>query len=197
MLERFAGRFLLLRHLGQGGMGEVFLARDLTTGIECALKRLRTRAGNGIPETARREFEAVTRVRHPVLVSVYEFGVSPDGVPFCAMEYVPGVSAVHAVSRGDWGALCFVGARVARGLEALHRAGVVHGDIKPANLLMIPGENAGDLPRSVRLVDFGLAVLAGEVQGGHTGTPGYAAPEVVGGQVPSPAADLYSLGATL
>ena len=197
MLERFAGRFLLLRRLGQGGMGEVFLARDLTTGLECALKRLRGRAADGILESSRREFEAHARVRHPVLVSVYEFGVSPEGVPFCAMEYVPGVSAERAVTRGDWAALCFVGARVARGLEALHRAGVFHGDIKPGNLLMIPGESAGDLPRSVRLVDFGLAVLAGESQGGHTGTPGFAAPEVVSGQVPSQASDLYSLGATL
>src|SRR5436190_8244172 len=197
MLERFAGRFLLLRHLGQGGMGEVFLARDLTTGVECALKRLRGQPSEGIPESARREFEAHARVRHPVLVTVFEFGVSPEGVPFCAMEYVPGVSAERAVARGDWAALCYVGARVARGLEALHRAGVVHGDIKPGNLLMIPGENAGDLPRSVRLVDFGLAVLAGDTQGGHTGTPGYAAPEVVGGKIPTPASDLYSLGATL
>ena len=130
-----------------------------------------------------------------MLVSVYEFGVAEGGVPFCAMEYVPGVSAERAVTRGDWAALSFVGARVARGLEALHRAGVVHGDIKPGNLLMIPGENAGDLPRSVRLVDFGLAVLAGDTQG--VLAPGYAAPEVVGGKIPTSASDLYDLGAAL
>ncbi len=197
MREKFAGRFLLLRRLGRGGMGEVFLARDLTTGTECALKRFAPRAQAGLAETVRREFEALTRVRHPALVSVYELGVSPDGIRYCTMEYVPGIPADRAVARGDWAALCFVGTQVAHGLEALNAAHVVHGDLKPANLLVVPAEIAGVLPRSVRLLDFGLAVLIGEKQGGHTGTPGYAAPEVVRGEPPSPASDLYGLGATL
>ena len=197
MIERFAGRFVLLRRLGQGGMGEVFLARDLTTGSECALKRLAARGSTSLPEAVRREFEALTRVRHPLVVSVYELGVSPEGIPYCTMEYVPGVSADRAVARGDWASVCFVGAQVAHGLEALHAAGVVHGDLKPANIPAVPAERAGERPRSVRLLDFGLAVLVGEKAGGHTGTPGFAAPEVVRGAKPSPASDLYGLGATL
>jgi len=72
--ERFAGRYLLLRPLGRGGMGEVFLARDLTDGAECALKRLTVAPGDLPPDALAREFEALTRVRHPEIVAVHELG---------------------------------------------------------------------------------------------------------------------------
>src|SRR6185295_5956805 len=77
-----------------------------------------------------------------------------------------------------------------------HAAGIVHGDLKPSNLLVIPGADADALPAGVRLVDFGLAALLGEGKG-HRGTRGFAAPEVVKGETPGFAADLYGLGATL
>ena len=108
MNQRFAGRFLLLRRLGQGGMGEVFLARDTTTGAECALKRLPEGAAKEFPSAARREFEALTRIRHPAVVAVHELGVSPEGIPFCTMEYVPGLPADQANARDDWPALYFI-----------------------------------------------------------------------------------------
>ncbi len=196
MIERFAGRFLLLRRLGSGGMGEVFLARDTTTGLECALKRLHPREVELGP-AGRHEFEALTRVRHPAVVAVYEVGVSPDGVPFYTMEYVPGLPADRALSPDDRPATYFVAARVAHGLEVLHAARVVHGDLKPANLVVLPGDRPGALPRTVRLVDFGLATLIERPGQGHVGTPGYAAPEVVAGATPNAASDLYGLGATL
>jgi transcriptional regulator with GAF, ATPase, and Fis domain/tetratricopeptide (TPR) repeat protein len=196
MSQLFAGRFVLLRRLGQGGMGHVFLARDTTTGAECALKRLGRRGMAELPAAVRREFEALTRIRHPAIVAVHELGVSPEGTPYCTMEYVPGLPADEAVARGDWPAIFFVGAQVAHGLEALHAAGVVHGDLKPSNLLVVPGE-PGALPHSVRLVDFGLAALMGRGEGAHTGTAGFTAPEVVTGATPNPATDLYALGATL
>ena len=196
MSERFAGRYLLLRPLGRGGMGEVFLARDLATGSECALKRLAMVAGLPPPDALAREFEALTRVRHPEIVAVYELGFAPDGTPFYTMEYVPGLSADRALERGDWAALCFVAARVAHGLEALHAAGVLHGDLKPSNVIVVPGA-AHALPAGVRLLDFGLATLLGGERRGQRGTPGYAAPEVVRGEAQTPAADLYGFGATL
>ena len=196
MSERFAGRYLLLRPLGQGGMGEVFLARDLATGSECALKRLPARAGLLPPDALAREFEALTRVRHPEIVAVYELGFAPEGTPYYTMEYVPGLPADRAIVRGDWAALCFSAARVAHGLEALHTAGVFHGDLKPSNVLVVPGA-ARALPVTVRLLDFGLAALLGRDRRGHRGTPGYAAPEVVRGEEQSVAADLYGLGAML
>ena len=197
MSERFAGRYLLLRPLGRGGMGEVFLARDLTDGAECALKRLTVAPGDLPPDALAREFEALTRVRHPEIVAVHELGWAPDGTPYITMEFVPGLPADRALARGDFAALIFVAARIAHGLEALHAAGVIHGDLKPSNVLVVPGGAAAALPASVRLLDFGLAALLGRDSGGHRGTPGYAAPEVVRGAAPSAASDLYALGATL
>jgi transcriptional regulator with GAF, ATPase, and Fis domain/tetratricopeptide (TPR) repeat protein len=198
MSERLAGRYELLRRLGAGGMGEVFLARDLTTGTECALKILRPR-GATMPaaELTRREFEALTRLRHPAVVAVHELGFAPDGTPYFTMEYVPGLAADRALARGDWPSFFFVAAQVAHGLEALHGAGVVHGDVKPSNLLVVPGPTPGDRPLGVRLLDFGLAAVLGREGPSHRGTAGFAAPEMVRGAAPSTAADLYGLGATL
>src|SRR5438093_11802276 len=118
MLERFAGRYLLLRRLGQGGMGEVYLARDLTTGAECALKRLAAR--NVSPDAARREFEILSRIRHPAIVEVHELGLAADGTPYMTMEYVPGVAADRALARGDWATLLCLADRGVMSLEPLH-----------------------------------------------------------------------------
>ena len=196
-MERFAGRYRLLRRLGQGGMGTVHLALDLSTNSECALKRLSPDFGGVAPDSLRTEFESLTRLRHPVVVAVHELGFAPDGTPFFTMEFVPGLPADRALTPGDWPSLCFVAAEVTHGLEALHGAGIVHGDLKPSNLLVIPGAGQGTLPAGVRLVDFGLAALLGRARAGHRGTPGYAAPEVVRGEAPGVASDLYGLGATL
>ena len=196
MNPRFAGRYRLLRTLGRGGMGEVFLALDLTSGAECALKRLKPRESFDLPDL-RREFEALTRVRHPAVVAALELGLDEAGAPFYTMEYVPGRTAEAAIARGDWAALCFVGAEVAHGLEALHPAGVVHGDLKPSNLLVVAGATPGGRPAAVRMLDFGLAALFGADNLGHHGTPGFAAPEVVRGEAANAASDLYGLGSTL
>ena len=196
MSERFAGRYRLLKPLGRGGMGEVFLALDVTTGAECALKRLAPRSPLAASDL-RREFEALTRVRHPAVVAVYELGFGPDGTPYYTMEYVPGRPADLGLPRGDWAALCFVAAEVAHGLEGLHAAGVTHGDLKPSNLLVIPATAPRGLPTAVRLLDFGLAALLGADNQGHRGTVGFAAPEVVRGEPAGPASDLYGLGCTL
>ncbi|MBI1796066.1 MAG: serine/threonine-protein kinase PknK, partial [Candidatus Eisenbacteria bacterium] len=197
MIERLAGRYLLLRRLGAGGMGEVFLARDLTTGTECALKRLNPGHEGVAPDLTRREFEALTRVRHPAVVAVHEIGFAPEGTAFYTMEYVPGIAADRALRRGDWASLFFIAAQVAQGLEALHAAGVVHGDLKPSNLLVIPPPGGQGLPLGVRLLDFGLAAVLGREARGHRGTPGYAAPEVVRGDAQTRSADLYGFGAML
>ncbi len=196
-MERFAGRFALLRLLGQGGMGTVHLALDLSTGTECALKRLHPKVVADPTSGLRTEFELLARVRHPAVVGVRELGFAPDGTAYYTMEYVPGVSADRGLRRGDWRALCFAAAEVAHGLEALHDAGVLHGDLKPSNLLVVPGEDADALPAGVRILDFGLAALLDREREGHRGTPGYAAPEVVRGDAPTIASDLFGLGATL
>ncbi len=193
MIERFAGRFTLLHRLGRGGMGTVFLARDETTGAECALKRLDVSTALQAGD-ARREFEALTRVRHPAVVAVHEFGFAPEGDAYLVMDYVPGLAADRALPLRDVRALAAFAIQVTEGLEALHAAGVTHGDLKPSNVLVLPGEGATG---GVCLVDFGLAAILGRSESGHRGTPGYAAPEVVAGEAPGPAADLYGLGALL
>ncbi|MFN8588281.1 MAG: sigma 54-interacting transcriptional regulator [Candidatus Eisenbacteria bacterium] len=192
-MERFAGRFERMRLLGRGGMGAVWLARDLADGSECVLKQLDPAAVRMAPDSLRREFELLARVRHPAVVAVRDMGFAPDGTPWLSMEYVPGVAADHAEREWDVEALCFVGSQVASGLEALHAAGVVHGDLKPSNLLLLPPREGSRLPSGVRLVDFRLAALLGRDREGHRGTPGFAAPEVVRGEAPSVASDLYGL----
>ena len=94
------------------------------------------------------------------------------------MEYVPGLPPDKALARGDWASLYFVAAQVANGLEALHAAGVIHGDLKPSNLLVVPGPTARDRPQGVRLLDFGLsAILAATPRSSRHQAPCFAAPE--------------------
>jgi tetratricopeptide (TPR) repeat protein len=174
-------------------MGEVYLARDVSTGLECALKKLAL-SGTGTPEGLKREFEAMTRVRHPAVVSVHELGFAPDGTTFITMEYVPGAPADRAIAIGDWDSVCFAATQLVVGLEAIHAAGVLHGDLKPSNVLVVASAS-GRRPASVRVVDFGLAALDQDARG--RGTPGFAAPEVVRGEPLSVSSDLYSLGTTL
>ncbi|HTM57861.1 MAG TPA: sigma 54-interacting transcriptional regulator [Candidatus Udaeobacter sp.] len=197
MIERFAGRYALLQHLGRGGMGDVYLARDLTTGAECALKRLRLAQGREIAGMLEAEFRVLAGVRHPAVVRVFELGFAADGQPFFTMEYVPGVRADRALARGDHAALGFALVQLALGLEALHDAGVVHGDLKPSNVLVVPGPRPGALPEGIRLLDFGFARFERDASPGRRGTPGFAAPEVARGDAPTPASDLYGFGATL
>ena len=195
MSSPFVGRFLLRRPLGSGGMGRVYLARDLARGTECAIKQLDGNASPEFAELLRREFQALAHVRHPVIVDVRELGFAPDGRPFLVTEYVPGVHADQALDPRDLGAVLWCMARVADGLEALHTAGVVHGDIKPANILVVADGSTGE-PIDVRLVDFGLATVLGHMSGSRGGTMGYSAPEV-GSAPPAASADLYAFGATL
>ncbi|TFG86902.1 MAG: hypothetical protein E4H17_03795, partial [Gemmatimonadales bacterium] len=196
-MERFAGRYTLLRPLGSGGMGTVYLALDRATGQQCALKRLAASWIATKPEALQHEFELLSGLRHPLIVRVFDFGRAHDGTPYYTMEYVPGVPVDRVVAAGDWHQLAMIGAQIAFGLESLHAHGILHGDLKPQNILAVPAGGPTTWPASIRLVDFGLATLLGRDDAGHRGTPGYAAPEVVRGEPPSVASDLFGLGAVL
>jgi transcriptional regulator with GAF, ATPase, and Fis domain/tetratricopeptide (TPR) repeat protein len=194
-MERFADRYTLLRPLGSGGMGAVYLALDRANGRECALKRLEPGLIAAKAETLLHEFGLLSRLRHPLIVRVFDFGRAPDGTPYYTMEYVPGAPVDRVVAAGDWHQVAMMGTQIAFGLEALHAHGILHGDLKPQNILAIPA--GGARPASIRLVDFGLAALLGRDAAGHGGTPGYTAPEIVRGEAPSVASDLFGLGAVL
>ncbi len=204
-----AGRFEVLALLGQGGMGSVYRARQLSVGREVALKLVRADAvGDArIAKRFAREMEATTRVAHPNTVRLFDVGTTDDGEPFLAMELVPGepLSAVlERQGRLPAGRVAWIGLQVARSLEAAHARGVVHRDLKPANLMIgdLPGQ-----PDHVTVLDFGLArFLEGGVDGQGTvltrsgavlGTARYMAPEQAQGHAVDHRADLYALGVIL
>jgi DNA polymerase III delta prime subunit len=189
-----SSRFELIRELGAGAMGTVYEARDRETGDRLALKVLRDL---GLAEILRfkRAFRAMAAIRHPNLVGLRELGQIDLGWYF-TMDLVHGVDLLTHVESSParrperlWRA--FV--QLAEGLLALHLAGKVHQDIKPANVLV---EAAGQ----VVLLDFGLVVDAaprGRRAGGFAGTALYAAPEQLAGAPPRPAADWYAVGVLL
>lgn len=172
-------------------MGSVWRATDLELRRVVAVKR----ATNGDGDVIRREARAGASLQHPHVITVFDV-VTEEGERWLVMEYLPSRSLAQVV-RED-GKLppeqaARVGAQVADALRAMHAQGVVHRDITPGNVLV--GDDG-----TVKLADLGVAVWADATQTGEhhvAGTPGYTAPEVVSGHVATPAADIYSLGATL
>ncbi|MFI6013259.1 protein kinase [Streptomyces sp. NPDC051243] len=211
-----AGRYRLLHRLGTGGMGRVWLAYDQMLDCQVALKELALPVG--VPEDqmgtriARVRVEArhAARLRsHPHVATVYDV-VEEGGLPWIVMAFVPGAKDLAEVVR-DHGPLspdntALIGVAVLDALAAGHRAGILHRDVKPANILLTgPGaQTPGGAPgQQVFLTDYGISLEpdSGDTRltstSGIMGTPGFLAPERARGVAPSPASDLFSLGATL
>jgi class 3 adenylate cyclase/tetratricopeptide (TPR) repeat protein/predicted Ser/Thr protein kinase len=184
--------------VGRGGMGVVYLARDARLGRPVALKVLRTElaADARFRERFLRESRIAASIDHPHVVPVYEAGEAEDAL-FIAMRYVEGPDLGALLDRqgalDPSVALDLVG-QAAKALDAAHRQGLVHRDVKPANILVGDDQHA-------YLTDFGLSRLAGassHTGGGHfLGTVAYAAPEQIEGGKQGPPADVYALGAVL
>ena len=196
------GRYRLLQQIGAGGMGVVWRAFDERLGRDVAVKRLHTRAGLDPAEAevwshrAMREARITARLHHPHAVPVFDV-VEHDGQPCLVMQYFPSRSLAELlVERGRMPVpeVAQLGAQVASALAAAHGAGIVHRDVKPANVLIAADGTA-------RITDFGIAHAIGDVSltttGMVTGTPAYLAPEVARGADASPASDVFSLGSTL
>lgn len=202
-----AGRYRVLAQLGRGGMGVVWRAVDEVLGREVAVKELRTYTDAAGPDLAdlrvrmQREARAAARVRHPGVVAVHDVA-EVDGRPLIVMELVEGPSLDDVLrERGtlDPREAAAIGAKVMDALAAAHRAGVLHRDVKPGNILLETGGR-------VVLTDFGIATMDDPGDGSAThltrsgelvGSLDYLAPERAQGQDPGPASDVWALGATL
>ncbi|MGW7063417.1 serine/threonine-protein kinase [Streptomyces sp. NPDC054904] len=197
-----AGRYRLLGPLGRGGMGIVWRARDEVLGREVAVKEVRAPAGMDAAGMARmyrrleREAWAAARVSHRGVVTVYDVATE-DGRPWIVMELVRGLSLAEVLeAEGPMSPqrAAHLGEQVLAALRAAHGAGVLHRDVKPANVLLA---NDG----RVVLGDFGIASLEGSsaitMTGEVVGSPEFVAPERALGRDPGPESDLWSLGVLL
>jgi len=193
--ELALGRYRPLRPLGSGGSGSVWLARDERTGLEVALKIVPLEGKAG--DRAEREAEAAARLRHPSCVRAYSFG-RERGHVFIAYEYAPGGTFRDALKAGRLSDKEAVEAcaQLAEGLAHAHGRGVLHRDVKPANVLLVDGPAT-----SVRLLDFGLAAFAEAhtltAQGDVPGTLAYISPERLAGEPSTAAADVWAVGVML
>lgn len=184
-------RYELLEVIASGGMATVWRARDTRLNRLVALKRPHPAPpGDDSAERLSREARAAASLNHPNLITIYDFGTDETG-PYLVMELVDGPTLQDLSGEIPPSDVSDLGARLANALAVIHAAGIVHRDVKPANVIM---SNRGPL-----LTDFGIALdpdATAEITapGRVVATPSYAAPEVLRGEKPTPASDVYSLG---
>lgn len=188
------GNFLLERELGRGGMGGVYLGRDKMLDRPVAVKVMLKEYGSDpeFVEKFKKEAQAVARLIHPNIAQVYSYGIS-DGMPYIAMELVAGGSLdglmKHHGAEIEVPRVMKICEQVAQALRCAADQGLVHGDVKPENILLDANGNA-------KLVDFGLAAMQKDTTE-IWGTPYYIAPEKCRRQAVDYRADMYSLGGTI
>ena len=207
------GRFVLREHRGKGGMADVWLAKDRSLRAPVAVKILRVLD----PETQLRfaaEAEVLANLRHPHIVQVLAQGRTAEGLPYLALEYLPGENLAERLKRAGplpWRDVVEIGRQVAGALHALHEAGVIHRDVKPANIMLL---DTASEQVAVKLIDMGVVKLSPDWLRGQSanftpskpwrdtevgqavGTPGYM-PLEAALTAPDPRMDVFSLGVTL
>jgi serine/threonine-protein kinase len=201
-LHKRVGRYQIVGLIGEGSNGRVFRAEDLQLARHVALKAIRLTSRSGAPrgeiDKAVREARLAAELEHPHIVHVYEVSQASD-VCYITMELVEGGNLKDLVASSgplDPQRACQLIAEAAEALGYAHQQGVIHRDVKPANLMLSRGGRC-------KLADFGLAVLQGPgtTDSGHVapaaGTPQYMAPEIIKGEPAGPQSDIYSLAATL
>ena len=200
--DLIAERYKLVRKVGSGAMGTVWQARDQLLRRDVAVKELLVRTGMTELQTdearnrAMREARLAARLHHPNVISIYDV-VEYEGRPCLIMEYLPSNSLADLISAHGVlpvGTVARIGTQIASALAAAHTAGIVHRDVKPANVLLT-GDNVA------KLTDFGISRADGDATvtaaGLLAGTPAYLPPEVAQGEDATFASDVYALGAML
>ena len=188
------GNFLLERQLGDGGMGGVYMGRDKMLDRPVAVKVMLKEYGEDAEfvEKFKKEAQAAARLIHPNIAQIYSYGIC-DGMPYIAMELVSGGSLhqlmLNTPGKTDVTRVMKICEQVAQALRCAADQGLVHGDVKPENVLLDYNGNA-------KLVDFGLAAMQKDTDE-IWGTPYYISPEKVRKEPIDFKADMYSLGATL
>ena len=185
------GRYQVVRPLGRGGMGVVYLARDPFIERDVALKLLRSIDDDDAHGRFQREIRIAGALSHPNVVRIYDAGTH-EGQPFVAMEYVAGETMAEIIKRGapiDLDRKLELLIDLTEGLGYAHKRGVVHRDIKPSNLIV-------DEHGRLKILDFGIARLAdaGRTSVSPVGTPSYMAPEQIMGELVDARGDLFSCG---
>jgi len=195
---RAVSHYRILEHLGGGGMGIVYRAEDTRLGRAVALKFLPPELTRDPEAKARflQEARAASALDHPNICTIHEIGETADGQLFLAMACYRGATLKRRLAGGPlpFAEVVDLGLQICRGLAEAHRHGIVHRDVKPANL-MVTGDGV------VKILDFGIAKLAGAAAitraGALLGTPGYMSPEQARGGEVDARTDLWSLGAVL
>jgi serine/threonine-protein kinase len=196
------GRYEVVRELGKGAMGIVYLAKDPLIGRLVALKTIRL-GQNADDDEAKefqqrfvREAQAAGILNHPAIVTVHDIGQDEGtGVSFIAMEYVEGQNLKEALTQGrplNFDQIGDIIAQIAEALDFAHSKGIVHRDVKPANIILLEGNRA-------KITDFGIAKIASgganlTSTGQFLGTPNYMAPEQIKGAPVDGRTDIFSLG---
>ncbi|HXY31972.1 MAG TPA: serine/threonine-protein kinase [Gemmatimonadaceae bacterium] len=197
-----ADRYHVLKRIGEGGMGQVYLAEHVKMKRKSAVKVLHRGMVHDPDAISRfnREAANASQIQHPSVAGIYDFGETPDGLIYLAMEYVDGESLTKIIERQ--GALApnravDIATQVANALEAAHDLGIIHRDLKPDNIMIMRGRNGEDV---AKVVDFGIAkaIQADDQKVTKTGlaigTPEYMSPEQLGGDLLDSRTDIYSLG---
>ena len=199
------GRYEVVRELGKGAMGIVYLAKDPLIGRLVALKTIRTAAHADDDEAQEfrqrfiREAQAAGILNHPAIVTVHDIGQDEEnGTSFIAMEFVEGYNLKEVLSQGrtlTFEQIADIAAQVAEALDFAHAKGIVHRDVKPANIILIDGNRA-------KITDFGIAKIASgganlTTTGQFLGTPNYMAPEQIKGAPVDGRTDIFALGICL
>lgn len=195
----FADRYKIVDLLGKGGMGEVYLAEDLTLNIKVAVKVLPASLAELGAARLQREAIALAKLNHPNIARVIDFAQTKDESPYMVMEYLSGETLDQIIKKQkilDLKTALNIFAQICRGLEFAHSTGVIHRDLKPSNIMV---SSSDEKRLEAKILDFGIAKVATENQrltstGALVGSPLYMSPEHVEGIADLPTSDIYSLG---